>query len=367
MKKIYLLLCCLPLLAQAQPPAGYYNGAFGQNGENLRVALYNIIKGHTALTYTPGLWNAYATTDVKPNGKLYAIYSDIPGGISPYEFTIGPASGTPPGNQCGSGSQSAEGGCYNREHVWPQSKFGGQVYPMYSDLWIAYPNDYYVNGQRGDLPYGKVTTATKTFLNGSKIGNNVYPGAPATQAFEPIDSFKGDIARTYFYITTRYYADSALFNDWEMAFKSRLKPWVIQMLLEWHHLDPVSTKERNRNNAAYALQNNRNPFIDYPQFADCIWAGNCTGLSTGNVAAIASRIHLFPNPATDKVTVSWAALNPDEVLAVEVVNLQGQVLYHIPGKGISQTTIPVGEWARGLYLLKVHTQHGAQAQKLTVQ
>lgn len=360
-------MSCLPLFAAAQP-AGYYNNAFGKSGEQLRQALYQVISSNTVvLSYTPGLWDAYQTTDVKPNGKLWDIYSDKPGGTAAYEYTL-------VNDQCGSSNQNHENYCYNREHLWPQSKFG-KLSPMVSDLWIAYPTDYYVNNQRGDMPYGKVGTATKTFTNGSKIGSNTYTGAPTATCFEPIDSFKGDIARSYFYITTRYMADSNLFTttgsnptpDWEMARKSTLKPWVINMLLEWHHNDPVSSKEKSRNDAAYALQKNRNPFIDFPQFADCIWVGNCTGLSVPGMASIANKIHMFPNPAVNQVTINWAELAPDEVLAVDVVTLQGQLIYHAPAKQDKETVIPVSNWAKGFYMLQVKTQHGVQAQKLLVQ
>lgn len=361
MKKIYLFLCCLPLFATAQP-AGYYNNAFGHVGEDLRLQLYQIIRANTAtLNYggsnLPNTWTAFQSTDVKPDGKLWDIYSDKPGGTPAYEYDFN--------QKCGNGSNH-ENSCYNHEHVWPQSKFN-QSMPMRSDLWIAYPTDYYVNGQRGDFPYGKVANATKTFTNGSKIGANAYQNAPSSSAFEPIDSFKGDIARSYFYITTRYLGDSATFSDWEMAVKSKLKPWAVQMLLEWHHLDPVSSKEIARNNAVYSIQHNRNPFIDYPMFADCIWAGNCAGLSVASVASIANRIHTYPNPATTQVQINWAELAPDEVLAVDVLNLQGQIIYHVPANASREATIPVSDWAKGFYLLQIKTQHGLQAQKLMVQ
>lgn len=361
MKKIYLLLLLLPCLASAQIPAGYYNGALGINGAPLREALYNIIKGHTELTYTPGLWNAYYTTDKKANGKLWDIYSDVPGGTPAYEYTLGT-------QQCGNGSNH-ENSCYNREHVWPQSKFNSQP-PMYTDLWIVYPTDYYVNGKRGDLPYGKVTAPAQAFSNGSKVGPNAYAGAPAGNCFEPIDSFKGDIARSYFYICTRYLADSNKFaTAYEMAEKINLKPWAVQMLLEWHHNDPVSQKEINRNNAAYALQNNRNPFIDYPQFADCIWGtGDCSSLSVPGIAYVAARLEVYPNPAHNEVNIDWARLMPDEVLAVDAVNMQGQVLYHKDNADhASHTVIETAAWAKGIYMLQIRTTNAVQVQKLVIE
>jgi len=359
-RRFYILVFLLPLFAQAQTST-YYNSAFGLSGNALQLQLHTIIStGYNQLSYTPGLWNAYYSTDVKTNGKLWDIYSDIPGGTPSYEYTMGT-------QQCGNGANH-ENSCYNREHLWPQSKFSSN-YPMESDLWIAYPTDYYVNGQRADLPYGKVGTATKTFTNGTKIGNNVYTGSPAGNCFEPIDSFKGDVARSYFYVVTRYLADSNKFSNWEMANKATLQPWAIQMLLEWHHLDPVSAKEIARNNAPYMLQNNRNPFIDYPQFADCIWGnGNCTSLSVESFAVIRNQVTTYPNPAREQITINWQQLAPDEVLAIDILNLQGQLLYHKDAvKGENAVDINTGNWATGMYLLKVHTKEGIETQKISVQ
>ncbi len=364
-KKIYTLkhgyfsLCAAIFFATAaiaQPP-GYYNGAAGKKGEALRIALYDIIKGHTPLTYTPGLWNAYATTDVKANGKLATIYSDKPGHTPPYEYTIG-------ADQCGSSTPSTEGGCYNREHIWPQSKFG-KALPMLTDLWIAYPTDSKVNSMRADYPYGDVVVPTFTSQNGSLLGPNTYPGAPASAAFEPIDSFKGDVARSYFYITTRYYGDSASFIDWEMATKSTLRPWVLQMLLQWHLSDPVSAKEKARNEAAYALQGNRNPFIDEPRYVECIWFNNCKDLLA--VPPLARlNLRIAPNPAATNLSIDWQALSPDEVLAVDVLNIQGQILYHkvLPTPGMR---LNVADWPKGLYQLRLRTQHGVVAEKVMVE
>ena len=68
-----------------QIPPGYYNGTAGISGEALQIALYNIIKGHTVVSYTPGVWNAFYSTDLKANGKIWDMYSDVPNGTPPYE------------------------------------------------------------------------------------------------------------------------------------------------------------------------------------------------------------------------------------------------------------------------------------------
>ena len=152
-------------------PPGYYDGTAGLVGSALRVALHNIIKSHTVQSYSYAL-TAFQTTDVKYNGKVWDMYSDIPGGTPPYEYNFGDT-----------GQGGTEGLGYNREHSWPQSWFNGAS-PMYSDLWILYPTDSRVNGYRGNYAYGEVGTATTTSLNGSKVGTNVSPGYSGT-VFEP--------------------------------------------------------------------------------------------------------------------------------------------------------------------------------------
>src|ERR1700752_2380940 len=158
MKKIFLSLLIIPVIGIAQIPPGYYNSAAGLSGNPLKVALYNIIKNHTQISYS-NLWNAYPKTDKKANGKVWDIYSDVPGGTSPYEYTFIT-------DQCG--SYNSEGDCYNREHSWPQSWFNSVTGPV-SDMFHIYPTDGKVNGERSNYPYGNVSIASWTSLNGGKL------------------------------------------------------------------------------------------------------------------------------------------------------------------------------------------------------
>lgn len=360
MKNILLfILLTSTICAKAQPP-GYYNAAYGQSGESLRAALALIIRPHNALNYggnvLPNTWESFKTTDVRPDdGKVWDIYSDRPGSTPPYEYDFG--------QRCGNGS-GHENSCYNHEHVWPQSKFNAQL-PMRSDLWIVYPTDYYVNGQRSDWPYGEVNSPSKTFMNGSRLGPNSTSGAPTGTAFEPIDSFKGDVARSYFYIAACYRNDSSDFEDWEMADNVRLKPWAVQMLLRWHHDDPVSAKERVRNEAAYAIQGNRNPFIDEPQFADCIWAGNCNGLSV--VPSLQLPLQISPNPARDQVQLSWSRSKKSEALDLCVFDLCGRMMWHQRMEGQTQVKLELSTWPRGLYFLQLKSARGSSFQRFVLE
>ncbi|MEO5988478.1 MAG: endonuclease, partial [Candidatus Eisenbacteria bacterium] len=238
-------------------PAGYYNSTVGLTGSALRVALHNIIKNHTSISYT-ALLTAFQTTDVKWNGKVWDVYSDIPGGTAPYEYSFG---------QTGQGT--TEGLGYNREHSFPQSWFGG-LSPMYSDLYHLYPTDSKVNGYRANYAFGTVGTATTTSLNGSKLGSSVSPGFTGT-VFEPIDGFKGDLARGQFYMATRYFGEDAGWPGSTSFSGAEPLPWARAQYVQWCASDAVSWKERMRNGAVYVIQNNRNPFVDHPEFVAMVF------------------------------------------------------------------------------------------------
>jgi endonuclease I len=168
------------------------------------------------------------------------------------------------------GNYSKEGDVYNREHSWPQSFFN-EASPMKTDLFHIYPTDGYVNGVRSNYPYGETDVPNYTSTNGSKRGYARSGLGYSGIVFEPIDEYKGDFARTYFYMSTRYYGEDGNWDNWPMADGVELKDWAVDMLLVWHRNDSVSTKEINRNDAVYALQNNRNPFIDNPEYVEYIW------------------------------------------------------------------------------------------------
>lgn len=262
MKKYLLVIFALLVAsgAVAQAPYGYYDAADGVSGDELKMALHNIVKGHTSISYSQ-IWNAFWSTDNKGNGVVWDMYSDRPNGTPPYTYQLGM-------DQCG--SYDSEGDCYNREHSWPQSWFNEQTTPR-TDMHHIFATDGYVNGRRGNLPYGEVRSASWTSQNGSKLGSCKTPGYDGT-VFEPIDEYKGDFARAIMYMSVRYYGEDSGWGSSDMTDKSEIKPWAINMLLRWNELDPVSQKEIDRNNAIYNdYQHNRNPFVDYPEFASMIW------------------------------------------------------------------------------------------------
>ena len=262
-------------LGNSQPTDGedYYQSVQGKTGTALKTALYNVIKDHNSRGYS-AIWELVKEADIdryyEDDGTILDLYSEKPQGNDSVTFTK-------VSDQCGQYSQ--EGDCYNREHSFPKSWFGGKVEPMNSDGHHLFATDGYVNAKRSNWPFGEVSRTTYTSSNGSKLGTASTTLGYNGTVFEPIDEFKGDLARAYFYMATRYEniiggwqnnssnADAVLDGSSTTVFE----PWLISMLKRWHQNDPVSEKERARNQAVYQFQGNRNPFIDHPEYVGQIW------------------------------------------------------------------------------------------------
>lgn len=303
-RKLFSFLLSFVLISTfAQIPTGYYDGTAGLTGAALKTKLKQIItNGHIDNGYN-GLWAGYATTDrdniamagYENDNTILDIYSENPNGTDPYSYNY-------PSGQCG--SYSGEGGCYNREHVVPQSLFNSNA-PMVSDINFIRPTDGKVNGMRSNFPYGKVGTASFTSLNGSKLGTSVSPGYSGT-VFEPIDAFKGDIARMILYFVTRYESQLSGFGTGNMLGGSAfpgLQTWELNQLLAWHNADPVSATEIARNNASYNYQGNRNPYIDHPEYVAQIW-----GTPVVDTQAPTAPTNLATsNPTSNTISLSWTA------------------------------------------------------------
>jgi len=274
----------------SQVPAGYYDGTEGLTGQELKAELFSIINDHQVQSYS-SLWTAFQTTDKKGDGTVWDMYSDVPGGNPAYTFTF-------IADQCG--NYGSEGDCYNREHSFPKSWFNDQA-PMNTDLFHIYPTDGYVNGQRSNYPYGDVGSASWTSTNGSRLGSCTTPGYTGT-VFEPIDEYKGDFARTYFYMMTCYMNQVSSWSS-PMLDGGDLSSWARNLLLTWSEEDPVSAKETDRNNEVYAIQDNRNPYIDHPEWTESIW-GEPSGIEpqfNREIRAWYSHDHiLFVNPLVSK-------------------------------------------------------------------
>lgn len=272
-KNCHTILAVIALLLQssvmrAQAPDGtgtYYQSADGTMGKALKTALHNIIADHTAISYKQ-IWTAYKTTDTKDDGHVYDIYSDV----TNYIYGTDQA-----------GSYKKEGDVYNREHTMPKSWFKNAT-PMSTDLFHIMPSDGYVNGKRSNYPYGETNGEKYKSANAySKLGACTTKGYTGV-VFEPNDEYKGDLARNYFYMATAYEDKITSWNSNTGGAGTNIfsgdsytcyVDWQLNMLLRWAKNDPVSDKETKRNDAVYAIQHNRNPYIDYPGLEQYVWGG----------------------------------------------------------------------------------------------
>lgn len=313
MKKFLLTttLICAALNAVAQDYATYYSDATGKKGAQLKTALSSIINPHTQRTYKD-LWTDFRKTDVRPDGKVWDMYS----AVTNYTFGTDQA-----------GNYSKEGDVYNREHSFPKSWFN-DGYPMYTDLYHLYPTDGYVNGRRSNSPFGEVANPTyKSAQDFCLLGPSATPGYSGT-VFEPADEYKGDFARTYFYMITSYEAQIEIWNCDMLDGKKYpgFSKWALDMLLRWSELDPVSEKETDRIEAVYEIQGNRNPFIDYPGLEQYIWGK-------------------YQNEAFQ----ADAYLTPEQITGIDAITTNGDKpaeVYDLSGRRVNTTT------SHGIYVVK---------------
>jgi endonuclease I len=335
-------------IVAGQIPSGYYDAAIGKSGVQLQSALHDIIKGHTIVTYTPGVWSAFYTSDVKPNGTVWDMYSDIPNGTPngnpPYVYHMG-------SDQCGTAVQ--EGDCYSREHSWPKSWFG-DIAPMNTDLFHIYPTDQYVNGRRSNNPYGEVGSETWTSENGSKLGDCSTTGYSGV-VFEPLDAYKGDLARTYFYMSTRYYGEDSGWPGSDMTNGAQLQAWALTMMIRWNSTDPVSAKETSRNEAVYQIQHNRNPFIDHPEYANLIW-GNPSAIDDAAIRILS----VFPNPVSDHCIVPLPFTGNVTAKDVSLYTMTGAKLDPVVSLTATGITLDLHGFPRGIYHLQVTDSPGGK-------
>lgn len=373
--KIYLLLFLLInfSLLNAQAPNGYYSSADGLVGSALKTELKEIIDDidngdgssvHADQGYG-ALWVAYQNQGsgdldsynaYENDNTILDIYSENPDSTDPYNFT-------PVNDQCG--NYQDEGDCYNREHTVPQSFFDSDS-PMRNDYHSTFPTDGKVNGFRGTLPYGEVGNAFNTTANGSKIGASSSAGYSGN-VFEPVDEFKGDIARALFYFATRY-EDQLNNSNWDDPDNNFLSDdssqfydqWLIDVLLAWHQQDPVSQKEIDRNNNGFSHQGNRNPYVDHPEYVIAVWDEE--NFSTEEFSAV--DIRFSSNPIT----------NGQLGLTLENANEGKMELYDITGKKIrefrisgKQQVLHLEFLANGLYIAKFSFGDKRISKKLILQ
>lgn len=330
--------------AYAVVPTGYYDSADGASGSSLKTRMYNIIKGHSVLAYSD-LWTAFKKTDARPDGKVWDVYSNIT------NYTFGT-------NQDQGSGGNAENQYYNREHSFPNSWFGGvKESPMYTDLYHMYPSDKWVNNKRGNMPFGNVTTVTGNSANNYCIWGTSMESGVSLSVFEPADELKGDFARTYFYMATRY---EDQISGWKVNANTEmldgtsypaLSSWAKKVLLEWSRQDPVSQKEIARNDSIYKLfQHNRNPYIDFSSLAEYVW-----GDSVNYEFHPSKYLQTACRKVNDECTKIWSSgetvfIRSTPGKLVEVFSLQGKRVFR---KVMENNDLQVSLHSESIYLIKI--------------
>lgn len=329
--KVFLLFFFSVLfgVTDAQIPIGYYDGAEGLNGQQLKSALYNIIKGHTEYPYTStstDTWDILKETDrdsANPDNVIL-LYS---GWSVDAEQEYNNAQG------------------WSREHVWAKSHgdFGTDL-GAGTDAHHLRPADISVNSARSNLDFDNGGTL---YVDGDGVTECLKDG----DSWEPRDAVKGDVARMLFYMAVRYEGENGE-PDLELVDEvDTYDPTLVGIgyhgklstLLEWHTADPVDSFEIKRNNIIYSYQKNRNPFIDHPEYVNLIWVITGTGRIDVN-----DQIRVFPNPANDKIKLQLNSINH---LHFELFNSTGELVI---SKHIDKTSeISVSQLNAGLYLIRV--------------
>ena len=257
MKRFALSIFLLLLVVCATAQKEYYTSVDGiKGGAALKTALHELIKNHNKISYGSGedkTWGAFYTTDaVVENGKRRVL--DMYSAEKRYF-----------------GSKGSAVSGMNIEHSVAKSWWGGNQNNAYCDLHHLNPSDQNANSRKSNYPLGELTSVS--WDNGVTFVGKANIDGSSMNAYEPCDEYKGDFARVFMYMFTCY-QDLTWEYTWMNYEKSTyptLKPWAVELLLKWHKQDPVSEKEVNRNNAVYAVQGNRNPYVDYPQLADYVW------------------------------------------------------------------------------------------------
>ncbi|MCL2649564.1 MAG: endonuclease [Candidatus Azobacteroides sp.] len=324
---LVLIILCSSIYAEI--PQGYYNSINGKKNSALKTALSRILVEHTVLSYN-SMWYYWKRMDARPDGSVWDMYSNIIRYFNSNDYGV-------------SGM--------NREHSFPKSWWAvsGQVdqYDAYSDLNHLNPSDANANDAKSNYVLGE-TGKSVSFNNGvSKVGPNVYQGAPSTICFEPSDEYKGDFARAYMYIVTCYEnyalqwrseALQMLRNETYPVFQN----WSKEMLLKWTRNDKVSQKETDRNEWTYIFQGNRNPFIDFPQLTEYIW-GDSVDYAFKVPENLIAKDPVLVTPAQGTI-IHFGEIKPGtnsvRTIQIKGENLKGNLSISVYGANASSFKLP---------------------------
>lgn len=354
-KVLFLLIAlCSSLLAQEQ----YYRKAEGLRGTQLKEALHDLIQPSYVLAYGGGVgktWTGFWYTDQMENMQVRDRYSNVVRYLNPDMSAVSNM---------------------NIEHIWANSWWGHIKNNAYCDLFNLYPADATANGRKSNNPIG-IVDGTVTYTNGvTKVGkSSSYRADSLITAWEPADQWKGDFARTYFYMATCYSHMTSLWTTTEGLLTVDpnspllMRPWVYNLMLEWAEADPLDEIEQQRCDAIYEIQGNRNPFVDYPELCYYIWGNKsdeqfyCSEEHGAEIFVPAASeeidfgLHPLSRPFSAKVQVRGRGLNEgaslavtDEYFALDKASLSANEIHEGTDVSISVTPTEEGTYTTMLLL-----------------
>lgn len=233
---------------------------WGDIGPNFADVSAHLASTHTnELSYQPSK-HLYPLVDLQPNGMLRSVYSGVE--VTPETYIRADAEvdrkrlelrrSLEAGRLESYGLEAAqleafieESLPYNCEHVVPQSWFSKKQ-PMRGDLHHLFSCEPRCNSFRSNHVYGE-HHLERTMGDCGELIDDV---------FEPLGG-KGAVARATLYFLLRYPGEAG----------RRYTGDALDTLLRWHAENPVSLWEKHRNATIAEAQGNRNPLIDFPEWA----------------------------------------------------------------------------------------------------
>ncbi|WP_317163228.1 endonuclease [Mariniflexile maritimum] len=324
-------------------PMGYYNSLDGKSGSVLRQAMQDIIAEEgvvRAQTYTD-IIDILKEADQNPanSNQVWLVYKEIGRAKLDYQTT------------------SNSLGKWNREHTFPRSRGGFNSINLDD---IADGKDLFWNTTADSLRHGNSDAHALRAADGpenSSRGNQFYGQYNGTSG--TLGTFKGDVARSVFYMAVRYNG-LEIVNGYPEGITGQFGD--LATLLDWHRNDPPDDFEMNRNNVVYTWQFNRNPFIDHPDLVEYLW-GNSVGQVWSMALSVdgekAPSIKIFPNPTTGTVFINGIKNES----TVEVFSLDGRKLKTFKIYAHSEIDLDVSS---GMYLLRVNCEGNTKIHKIVV-
>jgi endonuclease I len=359
---VLLILFINSFIVFATIPEGYYTSLNGKQSAALKTELHNIICQDTThyLGYGSGAgntWQGFYSTDRNTTNNLVIdMYSD-----SLRYF---------PSNYVSLGYPGF-GMTIQIEHSVPKSWWGCDInHPdcPAKDLNNLYPSDGTTNNHKSNHPLGVVSTISYSNSE-SKIGTGTNYGYSGT-FFEPADQYKGDFARTYFYMATAYEHYTRKWNAtitesmMEADTYPTLKPWAIQLLLQWNRQDPVSQKELTRVENVYAIQKNRNPFIDHPELIEYIWGNNKNipwQITTNNISFFNKELELNFNSTQKTIFVSSFENMPIDIVLFSVNGIKV-----LQCKYSTNSFFKIPDVQKGIYIVFISNSRDSLTDKICI-